>query len=242
VEKFRSERRRAGLAVGTLNDHLNILSICFGEAQRQGHITFNPARAVKPLPDTASTTRKAFTLPQVQAILAAATGDWAGAVRVAFYTGARLRDVANLKWSALDFENRWVTFKQIKTGKMVRLPMHDALYDCLGDQGPVGGDAFLFPTLAGRIAGGREGLSAQFMALMKRAGVDCKGIKNGKHSVSELSFHSFRHTINTTMTDAGTPIELRQKITGHASAEMNLHYSGEQIAGLRKAVDSLPRI
>jgi hypothetical protein len=35
-------------------------------------------------------------------------------------------------------------------------------------------------------------------------------------------------------------VEVRQKFTGHASAEMNQHYMHHEIATLRAAVEKLP--
>src|SRR5262245_46570877 len=48
-------------------------------------------------------------------------------------------------------------------------------------------------------------------------------------AVNSLSFHSFRHTLTTIMANADVPAEVRQKFTGHASAEMNHHYTHHEI-------------
>ena len=61
-------------------------------------------------------------------------------------------------------------------------------------------------------------------------------------SVNTLSFHSFRHTLTSIMANAGVPVEVRQKFTGHASAEMNQHYTHHEIATLRAAVEKLPAL
>jgi hypothetical protein len=43
--------------------------------------------------------RDAFNMDQLKALLRAASGsDWEGAVIAGFYTGLRLRDVAELTW------------------------------------------------------------------------------------------------------------------------------------------------
>ena len=44
------------------------------------------------------------------------------------------------------------------------------------------------------------------------------------------------------MANAGVPVEVRQKFTGHASAEMNQHYTHHEIETLRAAVEKLPRL
>jgi hypothetical protein len=44
------------------------------------------------------------------------------------------------------------------------------------------------------------------------------------------------------MANAGVPVEVRQKFTGHASVEMNQHYTHHEIATLRAAVEKLPTL
>jgi hypothetical protein len=44
------------------------------------------------------------------------------------------------------------------------------------------------------------------------------------------------------MANAGVPVEVRQKFTGHASAEMNQHYTHHEISTLRAAVEKLPTL
>ena len=46
-----------------------------------------------------------------------AEGDWKGAILLAYYTGARLNDVANTRWNAVDLKRELVTFTASKTQK-----------------------------------------------------------------------------------------------------------------------------
>ena len=41
-------------------------------------------------------------LEKLTKLVNSAEGDWKGAILLAYYTGARLRDVANMRWSAVD--------------------------------------------------------------------------------------------------------------------------------------------
>jgi len=61
-------------------------------------------------------------------------------------------------------------------------------------------------------------------------------------SLSALSFHSLRHSFNSALANAGVSQELRQKLTGHASAEINAHYTHHEIETLRRAVEAIPRL
>src|SRR5205814_7632024 len=111
---------------------------------------------------------------------------------------------------------------------------------------PDNGKAFLFPSLAGKGTGGKSGLSMAFGRIMERAHVRGEVVRERQgekgRSVNSLSFHSFRHTLTSIMANAGVPVEVRQKFTGHATAEMNQHYTHHEIATLRAATEKLPDV
>jgi len=44
------------------------------------------------------------------------------------------------------------------------------------------------------------------------------------------------------MANAGVPQELRQKLTGHASADMNAIFTHHELETIRKAVSAIPRL
>jgi integrase len=80
---------------------------------------------------------------------------------------------------------------------------------------------------------------------MARAGVEGRLLRerNGEgRSQSSLSFHSLRHSFNSALANAAVPQEIRQKLTGHTSAEMNTLYTHHELEPLRKAIAMLPRI
>ena len=85
-----------------------------------------------------------------------------------------------------------------------------------------------------------------FKRLMERAGID-DGVarkKDGKlgRNVSRLSFHSLRHSFNSAMANANVPLEIRQKLTGHASQDMKKNYTHLELEMVRRAVESISRL
>jgi len=85
-----------------------------------------------------------------------------------------------------------------------------------------------------------------FKRLMESAGID-HGLarkKDGKfgRNVSRLSFHSLRHSFNSAMANANVPLEIRPKLTGHASKDMNKHYTHLELETVRRAVESISRL
>ena len=245
ILRFRDAQIANGKHANTCNFEVKHLRMPFNVARRQGLITHNPAEPVEMLQVNSEPTRQPFTIEQVRAILKAAQGDWPGAIMVALYTGARLQDVAGMRWESVDLQNQWISFRAGKTQQRMKLPVHDALHEFLLElPAPDTGKAFLFPSLAGKHSGGKSGLSAAFKRIMERAGVrgevarERKGEKG--RTVNTLTFHSFRHTLTSLMANAGVLVEVRQKFTGHASAEMNQHYTHHEIATLRGAIEKLP--
>jgi integrase len=187
--------------------------------------------------------RSAFEPKQVAKLVGAAEGDWKGAILLAYYTGARLRDVANMRWNAIDLKRQLITFTPSKTKKAQTIPLHAELERHLL-KSPGIGTAFLFPSLAGKGTGGKSGLSGQFAAITARAGIEGKIMRHtaeGRGNNS-LSFHSLRHSFNSAMANAGVSQEIRQKLTGHASAEMNKLYTHHELGPLRAAIATLPTV
>jgi integrase len=247
VLRFRDAEVADGKSASTANDRIKIVRMAFTSARRQGYITHNPADAVEMLPEDSESAKQPFDLDQVKALLNSADGDWKGAIMVALYTGARLRDVVNMRWESVDLQSKCISFRVGKTKQRLLLPMHDALHDFLLDlAAPDTDKAFLFPSLTGKGTGGKSGLSMAFARIMERAKVRGEVVRERAgekgRSVNSLSFHSFRHTLTSIMANAGIPVEVRQKFIGHASAEMNQHYTHHKIETLRAAVSVIPRI
>ena len=66
---------------------------------------------------------------------------------VALYTGARLQDIANMRWESIDLQNKWIAFRVGKTKQRIKLPMHEVLHDFLLEMpAPDSSKAFLFPS------------------------------------------------------------------------------------------------
>jgi integrase len=100
---------------------------------------------------------------------------------------------------------------------------------------------------------GRAGaLSNQFGDILAEAGlVDARSHKadenTGKgratrRAVSEISFHSLRHTNVSLLKNAGVSDAVAQDLVGHESAEVSRLYTHIEDKAKRDAVDKLPVI
>ena len=248
-EKFRDGQLKAGKASSSVNVDLKTLRTAFNMAWRQGLIPNNPVNAVE-LPDESGHERDVFTPAQLQAILKAGSGEWRTVIMLGYYVGARLGDAVTMTWENLDLPARVITYTQRKTAKAVECPMHPDLEAHLLTLPVTSKDpkALLTPTLAVKEAGGRNGLSREFKAIMEKAGVDDGRIEAERdgdeptkgRAFSALSFHSLRHSFVTHLANAGVADELRMKLTGHTNGKVHSRYTKLQLDPLKAAIAKLP--
>jgi integrase len=230
-----------GRSPRTANLSVKVVSAALNAAYRQGYIATNPALALESLPVKAEE-RGTFTAGHVAKLVRAAEGDWKGAILLAYYTGGRLSDIANMEWSAIDWKAKTLRFTPSKTGKPIVIPLHPQLERELRKR-PGIGKAPMFPTLAGRGTGGAHGLTGAFKAIMVRAGIKGKPLPAaGGRTLSSLSFHSLRHSFNSALANAAVPQEVRQKLTGHSTVEANKIYTHLELRTLRQAIEQLPAL
>jgi integrase len=248
VRSFRDALAKQGRAPTTVNlSALKVLSAPFTAALRMGYITVNPCAGVEALKDGADAEKDVFTPAQIVALCDAAEGEWKGVILAGYFTGLRLKDITEMRWEAIDLAEGLLNLKTSKTGARVTIPLVPELKEWLTRQ-PIGiGKAPVFPSLAGKSGAGRSGHSMQFARIMGKAGIKGRVLRQRQEdgagrTQSSLSFHSLRHSFNSALANAGVSQEMRQKLTGHASAKINSKYTHLEIEGLRAAVGSIPAL
>jgi integrase len=249
IRSWRDALKRKGLSAPTVNGAITVLRMPFKSAHDLGYIEINPCMkaSVRPLKDEARNVSKdVFTPEQIAALLQAAPSeDWRGMIMLAYFTGLRLRDCSELRWNNVNLDKGIITVTTRKTKKDVTVPIHPQFAAWLDSQTRGIGKAPVFPSLAGKSGSGTTGLSMTFKHIMERAGIKGRLLREATgegRSQSSLSFHSLRHSFNSALANAGVAQELRQKLTGHASAEMNAQYTHHELESLRAAASVIPSI
>ena len=180
-------------------------------------------------------------------MVAVADRDWQGAILLAYATGARLQDIANLRWSGLDVGSGIVTFTERKTGRKAVLGWHPDFLDWIA-RGPARDDpeAFVFTSLANRSGAGRNGLSRAFEAIMRRAGIEGRLIRKRSgdkgRSLRSLSFHSFRHSAASSVFNQAALKEITRRVTNHAAGGVVDRYIHHDLEAIREATKLIPRL
>ena len=208
----------------------------------------NPWAAAAPDPDGSSLRREAFSREQEAAVLEAARKvghDWYLASMISRWTGLRYGDVANLEWGyaesarnmkhlscgVVDLARGLIVVDPGKTrrhGVRLVLPIADALAEALRERSkerPMEG--FVLPEHAMCYPNRR--LGATFADALSLAGLDAV----------RFTFHSWRHTFRTRLSDAGVADDLARRLGGWANLGMAAHYDhAERLAELLRAVNS----
>jgi integrase len=234
-------RNSANLAVKTLR-------VCLRSALKQGLVTSNPAALVDRLKDRGESRRRPFTLPEIRRVLKAADGsEWFGLTLFGLYTGARLSDVVGLTWRGADLVNERLSFVAKKTGRRMSVPLAKPLVDYLTEQPtPDDPNALLFPTLGSKRT---SNLSEGFRAVLADAGLATPPNKHskgkGRHAardVSELSFHSLRHSFVSILKATGANEAVAMALAGHETRAVSQHYTTLDEGTLRVAMGKLPDV
>ena len=100
-------------------------------------------------------------------------------------------------------------------------------------------------------SGGVNTLSRQFRELLADAGLatpkahrttEAAPGRDGPRELSQMSFHSLRHTATSLMKNAGINASVVMDIIGHESEAISAHYTHVDEDTKRQAIAKLPRI
>jgi integrase len=243
------EHLRKSVAVATTNKLMKYLKVFFRDARAARVIVENPFDGVAILKkESGGSGRRGFTVDELRVVMREAVGtEWESLVRFGLYTGQRLGDLVNLRWSQVDLvadEIRWATRK---TGRVVVvplcLPLREHILSIAGCDDPGG---FVHPEAAKMAA---QSLSNQFGEILVRCGFrEKKSHRKDKErqtdtrKLNELSFHSLRHSAVSLMKNAGISPAVVQDLIGHDSEAVSRVYTKIETEAKRKAVDALPVI
>lgn len=253
ILEFWNAEREAGKTVRTANMSVKVVATCLNAAVRRGVLTKSPAASFEAPELNDSKEKEGFTPEETKKLIEATSGDWRGVIMVGFFTGLRLQDCVNLRWSEIDFESHALRVIPRKTarrkgaaGNGLVIPMHPELEAFIlslpSSDEP---EAPVFPSLAGMSSSGRSGLSMAFSRLMERAGVTSAVLREGAkagRTIRAKTFHSFRHSFISIMQNSGVPAEIRKELAGHSDLAMTKIYSHVELETLRGAVGVLPSL
>lgn len=227
-QRYLIERKK--LSTKYANNILSIFSVILDEARREGHIKTNPAREVRAFANNSKErgilsfeeARDLLTnlsywdnpIAYTASLLAACTGMRAGEIRA--LRPCDLRDGYIHVEHSVDLQG---ALKCTKTGDKRDLPLPQSLMDALrtlADHAGKEGRVFSVAGVPMSTAAIRDGF---YRALA------IKGIKREERKKKNITFHSWRHFLNSQLLSNGINESKTRKITGHSTAEMTKRYA-----------------
>jgi integrase len=233
------------VAPSTVNKGVKVLKAAFTAAVKSRQLEFNPAEHVEFI-QAEQESRRPFTAAELKSLLRHADADWRTMILVAFYTGLRLRDCANLTWRNVELHTSTLNVLTKKTERRQVLPLAEPLARHLSGMAGDDPDAPLCPSLHGKPV---AWLSAQFHKVMVKAGIveerghESKGKgRDARRDTSRVSFHSLRYNTTSALKSSDVSDSVAMDIVGHETESISRNYTKIDDVAKRAAINKLPDI
>lgn len=231
------------VARGTAEGHRVYLSAAWNRGiHALGMLERNPwkaldlakmARALQPEGLPLAQRRMPFTLEEIRRLMKELPAPWCDMVAVSWFAfGLRLSDVCLLRWDAVNWREGYIYLREKKTGKERYIPVVEPLRKRLTRlfSQRAEGEEYVFPVMAHYYLGACQGyVSTQFTALLRGLGilppVAAKRAGGRRHSVSQKSFHSIRHSVVSCLrADGAFTADVVRDAVGHDSEAVERRY------------------
>ena len=143
----------------------------------------------------------------------------------ALQTGMRKGEILNLKWSNIDFNNRYIELLQTKSGKSRKIPISNKLMSELLKLRTNKISEYVFTNPYTR---------TKYVSIHKGFGEVLK-----KADIKNFRFHDLRHTAATRMTEMGIDLAVVQEILGHSDVKTTMRYAHPVPERKLKAIEAL---
>jgi len=245
-EAFLNFLMEGGRTFTTARNALKTVRSVLKKAQTLHYIAVNPADTVQLKSEGGETTKEPFTRSEIAKIFAHIRlqietaprvtvrekfKDWLTVCYFGLYYGVRAHDAANRKGEEIRTEDglrviRFIPKKKKRKGKIVTLPL-------IGELANLPSSGLLTPHLAGR-----NHSTKYFDQILKACGIGelLREASGSGRNIYSKGFHSWRHTANTLLNDAGVDLKTRQLICDHDDVRMNLLYTHATVEQMASAI------
>lgn len=221
VERYRDERLRAGASSGTVKAELGVLHMAWTWGRQVGAC---PARDLPRVALKVKPARDRYTPPpgDVLAVLDQLDGWPRLAVVLMMGTGARIREIASLRWADINVDARTISIRESKTRPRTIPVAADVMAELQGF-GPGRADVGLFGVLPETVMGQ---MRARYLP---RA---CE-----KAGVRRFTPHGLRRAAVDRFARSGVDIGTAAAYLGHSPKVMLHHYRQATADDLRDAIE-----
>lgn len=231
IRAFLKHMRDQGFSEGTSIVAGKIVRSVLSRAVKLRSIDSNPADLITFERTQDTTKRKGFSQDEIRKIFACIKDDkeWTRACLFGLYFGMRLGDACNRHYEEIkDGVLHFIPEKKSRRGRVVSVPL-------IGELSSIAGKGPITPKLQKLTVSVASG---QFSRILDKAGIVRSRHKaTGKgRDVVDKTFHSWRHTINAMLLDAGVDQRIRQLISDHDSIKISNRYTAASIDTMAKAL------
>lgn len=198
-------------------------------------IKYNPwTNVISKAGDGQEKSHRAFTDAEIKKIKEYLPGskysDWVVPYEIAAYTGLRQNDCLLLKWKDIHLDKGVFMVDTKKKGKRVNVPIHPKVRTCLSTLETGKASDYLFPQLAQGYMDELKSVTGAWGSIISECNI----------SIDDdlVSFKSIRHHFNTALQKKKISQEIRKRLTGQSSNEINDIYSHD-FDGIRDAIMQL---
>lgn len=209
VDRITQVRKRSGVSNATTNRMLALLRSILRAAENDWE-WLDKSPKVRLLPESQGRVRY-LTTDELAKLIFELPAHLKPMVAFSIFTGARQRNVRELKWSQVDLQRKiaWIHPDEAKARKGIPLPLTDEAVAVLSEQiGKHPEHVFTYRSQPIRYVH-----NTGWRTALKRAGIE------------NFRWHDLRHTWATLHAQAGTPMHVLRELGGWASDAMVKRYA-----------------
>jgi integrase len=231
--RLRRSKNKAGRihSPANVNRYFSLISAVFRSAVLWGWIRENPMRDITKIPETPGRTRF-LSREECRDLLDACKKSRQPLlyeiVLLTLSTGGRRGEIMSLMWEDVDFENRFITFRQTKNGEDRNVPLSSEMFALLEARRKPKGK--LYPSNGSRY----PSRDKQYFCVRHAFSTVCK-----KVGLENFRFHDLRHTAASYLAMSGASLLDIAEILGHKSLSMTRRYAHLTQSHLHEAVERL---
>lgn len=230
AKRFANHLEKSGASGNTFNKYRAFLFSFFKILAPFTRGEINPFDCIRRKEKVKAAKRRDLTADELREVLGNAKGEQGLLLWIGATTGLRLGDAVTLTWSAIDLHRGIIRLATRKTDTAVIIGIVPVLAELLEQMPPEQRQGYLMPTLAAEYLNPK--VQPHFVARLQRYFQSCgiqthregTGPGTGKRAVTEVGFHSLRHSFATICGEVGTAESVTQKLLGHSRAAMTQYY------------------
>ncbi|MGD0036682.1 MAG: tyrosine-type recombinase/integrase [Bacteroidota bacterium] len=229
-EQSRAQEIASGISVTRMNMYTRTIKALFNFACKQNIISSNPFENVKQIKQPKSTPSY-FSFSNLEKIISLTDNQLLkGIFLFAFFTGARISEILNLRWSDIDFKNNQIRISNsddfiTKSGKERVIPFHQKVQELFSTMGK--STEFVF-VKSHNHRYSRAYVTHRFKHYSRKAGLP-----------ENIHLHSCRHSFASLCVQSGVDLYAVKALLGHSNITTTEIYSHLSPSHLQSAINKI---